>query len=203
MESPQRCMQKCQRYIANPDPSGGCANLRDSSDCREVFLRPGEFHFGGGYTRVRTLLGSCVAVTLWHPKLRLGGMSHYLLPTRAAGHGTRLDGRYGDESIRLFLKYIAEHGTRPGDYQAKIFGGGNMFASQQAATPLVGTRNVAAAHELLGRHGIRTVASSVGEEGYRKIAFDLWSGDVWVGHEKQPVREPAKPPVKEPAGSER
>lgn len=177
--------------------------MRESTDCKEVFLRPGEFHFGGGYTRIRTLLGSCVAVTLWHPQLRLGGMSHYLLPSRAKGHGTRLDGRYGDESIRLFLKHIAECGTSPAEYQAKVFGGGNMFAERHAATPLVGARNVAAAHEMLARHGIRTVASSVGEEGYRKIAFDLWSGDVWVGHEKQPVSPAAKMPVRESAGSAR
>lgn len=189
MESPLRCMPKCQRFTANPDASGSCGNLRGSADCKEVFLRPGEFHFGGGYTRIRTLLGSCVAVTLWHPKLRLGGMSHYLLPTRARGHGTKMDGRYGDESIRIFLHHISESGTRPEDYQAKIFGGGNMFADHRPATPLIGTRNVSAAHELLARHGIRTVASSVGELGYRKIAFDLWSGDVWVEHDKQQMRE--------------
>ncbi len=154
-------------------------------------MQPGEFYFAGGYTRIRTLLGSFVAVTLWHPGLQIGGMSHYLLPSRAKGHGTRLDGRYGDESIRLFIRQIREAGTSPGDYQAKIFGGGNMFADRHVAVPLVGARNVTAAHEMLARHGIRTVASSVGDEGYRKIAFELWSGDVWVNHAKQPVKNPA------------
>jgi chemotaxis protein CheD len=163
--------------------------MLEQADCMEVFLQPGEFYFTGGYTRIRTLLGSCVAVTLWHPERRIGGMSHYLLPSRAGGHGTRLDGRYGDESIRLFLREIHEAGTSPGDYQAKIFGGGNMFADRRPAMPLVGARNVAAAQEMLARYGIRTVAASVGDEGYRKIAFELWSGDVWVNHAKQPVRK--------------
>jgi len=159
------------------------------TDCMEVFLQPGEFFFTRGRTRIRTLLGSCVAVTLWHPVLLTGGMCHYLLPSRPRGHGTRLDGRYGEDSIRFFLKYIREARTSPGDYQAKIFGGGNMFADRHGAMPLVGTRNVTAAHEMLARHGIRTVASNVGDEGYRKIAFELWSGDVWVNHAKQPVRK--------------
>ncbi|WP_416638624.1 hypothetical protein [Pseudomonas sp. OHS18] len=33
----------------------------------EVYLQPGGYHFGGPYTRVRTLLGSCVSIVLWHP----------------------------------------------------------------------------------------------------------------------------------------
>ena len=54
--------------------------LRD--DILEIFLQPGEFYFGEGKTRIRTLLGSCVAITLWHPRLHIGGMSHYMLPSR-------------------------------------------------------------------------------------------------------------------------
>lgn len=45
-----------------------------------VTLQPGEFHFGGANTRIQTLLGSCVAITLWHPIRRIGGMCHYMLP---------------------------------------------------------------------------------------------------------------------------
>ena len=56
--------------------------MRAPDDILEIFLQPGEFYFGEGKTRVRTLLGSCVAITLWHPRLHLGGMSHYVLPNR-------------------------------------------------------------------------------------------------------------------------
>ncbi len=51
----------------------------------EVFLQPGELYFGDGRTRVRTLLGSCVAIAVWHPRLRIGGLCHYMLPSRAIG----------------------------------------------------------------------------------------------------------------------
>ena len=42
----------------------------------EIFLQPGELWFGDEQTRIRTILGSCVAVTLWHPGRRIGGMCH-------------------------------------------------------------------------------------------------------------------------------
>ncbi len=49
-------------------------------DVETVVLRPGDFHFGGGHTRISTLLGSCVSITLWHPRRLIGGMCHYMMP---------------------------------------------------------------------------------------------------------------------------
>lgn len=51
----------------------------------EIYLQPGEYFWGGAHNRVKTLLGSCVAICIWHPKFKIGGMSHCLLPSR--GHG--------------------------------------------------------------------------------------------------------------------
>ena len=56
--------------------------MSQPSNVTEVFLQPGEFHFGHARTRIKTILGSCVAITMWHPILRIGGMCHYLLPAR-------------------------------------------------------------------------------------------------------------------------
>jgi chemotaxis protein CheD len=48
----------------------------------DIFLRPGDCYFGGQNTSIRTVLGSCVSMTFWHPQLRVGGMCHYMLPKR-------------------------------------------------------------------------------------------------------------------------
>ena len=37
---------------------------------QKLFLMPGQWYFGGKASELRTLLGSCVAVTLWHPAKR-------------------------------------------------------------------------------------------------------------------------------------
>jgi hypothetical protein len=67
----------------------------------DIFLQPGEFYFGDHETRIRTLLGSCVAITMWHPRLRIGGMCHYLLPMHRGRSGkTELDGRGGCRKSR-------------------------------------------------------------------------------------------------------
>src|SRR5664279_3361231 len=68
-----------------------------------VKLMPGEWHFGPQALTLSTLLGSCVAVTLWHPGRRIGGMCHYLLPSRIRPAGAALEGRFGDEVMSLMV----------------------------------------------------------------------------------------------------
>ncbi|WP_238012709.1 chemotaxis protein CheD [Dactylosporangium sp. AC04546] len=135
----------------------------------DVFLHPGGFHFAGAGTRIATLLGSCVTVTLWHPGLRIGGMCHYLLP------GPGPDGRYAGGAFELFLSELARTGTRPAQYQAKLFGGGAQLAGDG-----VGRANVAAGLRLLDRHGFALVAHDVAGTGARRLWFDLATGEVWV-----------------------
>lgn len=155
-------------------------------DYIEIFLQPGEFYFGDANTRIRTLLGSCVAITMWHPLLRVGGMCHYLLPTRERRVAAGLDGRYGDEAVQLFLQEMAARGTQAREYQIKLFGGGNMFPAlgRKAKAMEIGARNISLAQAALESLGGQVLAQHVGDTGHRAIIFDVWSGDVWVKHQR-------------------
>lgn len=159
---------------------------------REIYLGPGEFHFGADAVRIHTLLGSCVAITLWHPLSHIGGMCHFVLPGRDRREGGKPDGRYGDEVMELFLEAIACFNTRPGEYQAKLFGGGSMFSdcgSRGAAN--IAQRNAEAGAALLRRHGFAIESENVGGNGHRRVIFDLRDGNVWVRHEKSTVKSAA------------
>lgn len=141
----------------------------------EVFLQPGDLYFGDRHTRIRTLLGSCVSLVLWHERELLGGMCHYMLPSRR-NRGNRLDGRYADEALHLLLGEIRASGTQAKDYRISLFGGGNMFASLTQSN--IGDSNVNAGLELLTAHGLRCHARDAGGAGYRNLIFDIWSGQV-------------------------
>lgn len=149
---------------------------------QEVFLNPGDFHFAGGHTRIRTLLGSCVSIALWHPERKLGGMCHFILPERGQpAAGQELDGRYATEAMGLFDRAIGRAGTRLQDYRAKIFGGGNMFPGRENHAGIqIGQRNIEVAHRLLAERKIAVVAEHLGGAGHRKLVFDIWSGDAWL-----------------------
>ncbi|MEY4748796.1 MAG: chemotaxis protein CheD [Pseudomonadota bacterium] len=175
-------MLRPQKHVASHDPV-------DPADVIDVFLQPGDLFVGDAGYRIRTILGSCVSITLWHGASRSGGMSHFLLPTRGVtggGFGAsngELDGRYGDEALSSMLDQLSASGVRPGACVAKIFGGGNMFPRQaRAGTVQVGQRNGEAARRLLRQHGIRVVGESLYGVGHRQIIFDIASGDVWAHH---------------------
>jgi chemotaxis protein CheD len=147
----------------------------------DVFLQPGDAYFAARDTRLRTVLGSCVSVVLWHPILLLGGMCHFMLPSRAEARSGASDARYADEAFELMLRDIRRHGTRPDEYQVKLFGGANMFPdSHQGAARHVGTKNVEAARRLVRTHGMTCTSEHLEGIGHRTIIFEVWSGQVWV-----------------------
>lgn len=155
--------------------------MTESTLLSEITLRPGQFYFGRGRVRVQTLLGSCVAITLWHPRIRVGGMCHYLLPTR--GENRRLPhGHYADDAVSLFLAEIAKQRTQPPEYEAKLFGGSDMFAALgRPHKPLnVSESNIDVGTRLLREHGFHIKVADLGGTQHRKICLELWSGDVWV-----------------------
>ncbi|TWI54858.1 chemotaxis protein CheD [Pseudomonas duriflava] len=155
--------------------------MREPGTVKEVYLRPGELHFGGADTRIHTLLGSCVALVFWHPHRLLGGMCHFLLPTRSKAPLTRsqLDGHYGDEALALLLQSIQNVGAHPSEFTLRIFGGGNMFPGiARNEKDHIGLQNVKAAKRLLQAHGLVCSASHVEGLGHRRLFFSIWDGQV-------------------------
>ncbi len=144
-------------------------DLFASTDPHTVFL----------HTRIATLLGSCVSITVWHPRLLAGGMCHYMLPSRQRPPQAALCGRYGDEAMEWMLARIRETGAPAAQFQAKLFGGGNMFETAIGGGMDIG-RRIDMGRQLLTQAGISLIAEHVGGNAHRKLVFELWSGDVWL-----------------------
>ena len=161
--------------------------MRAPDDYVEIFLQPGEFFFGDEATRIRTVLGSCVAITIWHPARRWGGMVHYLVPSRGQRAIDTLDARYGDEAMLMLLKEAVAINTDPNEYQIKVFGGGNMFPHlNQRAAMQIGRRNIEQAKDMLRAFGLDVAAEHTGGAGHRTVILDNWSGDVWMKYSRVP-----------------
>lgn len=146
----------------------------------DIFLMPGEYFVGDAQYRVRTLLGSCVSITLWHPGMRIGAMSHFLLP----GHGRRQKerpsdkpGMYGADAMQLLVDGLTRLGVPLAQCQGKIFGGGAMFP-RSAKVRDIGMQNGDYARSMLQQHGIHVVSESLFGEGHRHLIFTIRSGEV-------------------------
>ena len=158
----------------------------DASGALDVILNPGDVYF---YTpapgrpapaRLRTLLGSCVSVVVWHPQRGMASMSHAVLPSRSRrGETVALDGRFCDEAVLMLRNELARGGVLAQQFHVYLVGGGSMYQSQDD-TFSIGKRNIEAARTLLTQAGFLIRAEHVGREGYRKVELDLKSGDVVV-----------------------
>jgi len=163
----------------------------------DVFLAPGELWFGDALTRIHTILGSCVAITVWHPHKLLGGMCHYVLPEQPNHRPTHLnapDPYYASDALDCLLDEIRRSHSQPHEFRVKLFGGGSMFPDVMATlqarghhardTMDIAGRNIDAGRSLMKRHGLHVSAEHLGGNGHRSIVFDVWTGDVWVRHQE-------------------
>ena len=157
----------------------------------EIFLQPGEYYVGDADCRIKTILGSCVSITLWQPQRRIGAMSHFVLAGRTRAAGDELDARYADEALELMLRELKNEKVAASTCEAKLFGGGNMFPQQvRDENAGVGHKNGEAARELLRERHIPIVAESLFGVGHRQLIFDVKSGAVWSRQLKPQITPP-------------
>ena len=141
----------------------------------KYFLHPSELVVSGKPLWVSTVLGSCVAVCIYAPGLKVGGINHFMLPL---WNGDGLESpRYGNIAIPLLIEGLLKSGCKKHHLLAKVFGGGNVLG-ESVSFFRVGERNVAVALSLLAENKIAVAASSTGGERGRKILFNTYTGEV-------------------------
>lgn len=145
-----------------------------------LMLLPGQWHFGRQVPQLRTLLGSCVAITLWHPKLKVGGMCHYLLPGRKRANQEPLEGRFGDEALELMLGPLRRQGAPTQEYEAHLYGGADTMPEHVGAKLNIGERNIEAGWSLIDKHGFMLQGVDVGDNVPRTVQLDIKTGEVQV-----------------------
>ncbi|HUW05221.1 MAG TPA: chemotaxis protein CheD [Williamwhitmania sp.] len=139
------------------------------------FLYPAAMFIDKTPHKVHTILGSCVAVCLYDPVMRIGGINHYMLPYWN-GQGLASP-KYGNIAIDRLVEKMLSFGCLKVNLKAKVFGGGEVIETINNQFQ-IGERNIMVARDLLRDHGIVTIGSSVGGKLGRKIEFDTHTGEV-------------------------
>lgn len=142
------------------------------------FLLPGTIFVSQEEAEITTILGSCVAVCLWDPITKIGGMNHYLLPLWN-GEGLPTP-KYGNVAIPKLLQKVKEMGANMSKLQAKVFGGAAVLevVNQRSSILNVGQRNIEIAFEELEKNRIKIVNYDVGGEFGRKIIMFTTSFEI-------------------------
>jgi len=147
----------------------------DIANRPDYFLQPGYIYFSKTPAIVRTVLGSCVAVTLWDKAQQYGGMNHFLRPwTKDPAEATP---QFGNVATAALLQIMEDAGCRREDIVAQITGGAAPDGANESD---VGQGNVQVAREILSRKGIPVISEDIGGTMGRKIVFDTYTGQLVV-----------------------
>ena len=151
-------------------------NLLDSHT-RSIFLKPGEAVVACEPTLITSVLGSCVAVTMFSPRCRIGAICHAMLPDS----GGRCDDlRFVDSAFQHIYQKMRESGAS--DLVVKLFGGAHVLdiGSYSSEKTTVGEQNVAQAEKVLAELGLEVTARDTGGTLGRKLYFCTWDGNVYL-----------------------
>jgi chemotaxis protein CheD len=122
-----------------------------------------------------TVLGSCVALCLFDPEARLGGMNHFLLAEPPVGvSGDTVDEFYGTYLMELLVNQMLAKGARKSRLRAHLYGGANVNRNMMR----IGSANADFARRFVQREGIELVRSDLGGSNARRVDFRPASGQV-------------------------
>jgi len=146
---------------------------------KEILLHVGAVHASAEPAVIKTLLGSCIAVCLWDPAVRVGGMNHFMLPTGSSNGPQDDPARFGVHAMDRLVGEMLKLGAAPSRFVVKVFGGASVLVLPGSGGQIPQS-NVTFIREYLARESMRVAAISVGGTLPRQIRFFTETGKVLV-----------------------
>lgn len=133
-----------------------------------------------GTTLVTYSLGSCIAVTLYDPACKIGGMIHYQLPSSDMdeNRAKRDPFMFADTGLHLLINKMIEMGANKKRMTVKAAGGAAMAAGPKGFD--IGKRNFLSLRKVLWQYGIMMNSHDVGGSNPRNMYLDIETGTVSI-----------------------
>lgn len=126
-------------------------------------------------------LGSCVAIMLYDPETRIGGLAHILLPSRALTRQADNPAKFPQSAVPALLERMVAAGANPRRITARLAGGASMFS--QLAPPgtiQMGERNLVATRQALSAQNVPLTGEAVGGDFGRTVRLHCHDGRIDV-----------------------
>jgi len=157
-------------------------------DVPKIIVGIGDIKTGRDPSLIRTNLGSCIGVCLYHPTLKVGGMLHCMLPF-CEEYKSKPDFRpakFADSGLQELANILRKtYGVEFRQLTAKIFGGASMLKD---ISMRIGQDNEQSVRASLKALQIPVTAFKTGGEKGYQIDFNLNNGTVSCrifGHETE------------------
>ncbi|MDQ2670606.1 MAG: chemotaxis protein CheD [Gemmatimonadota bacterium] len=148
----------------------------------ELMVRVAELRAApAGNVLVTVGLGSCVAIALYDPQARVGGLAHVLLPSPALSRAQDSPGKFPQTAVPGLLEAMTELGAVRRRITARLAGGASMFGNIAPAGSIqMGERNVVACRQVLQQHDLPLTGEAVGGDYGRTVRLCVDTGRLDV-----------------------
>ncbi len=143
------------------------------SQRKTVDVDTGEIRVSSEPVRLQAIaLGSCVAVMVYEPDKKIGGLAHIMLPGRSPS--SKDSTKYVENAIDALMSSVEKLGARTGDLEISIVGGANVL--QEGDIP---DKVIESVLGCLGGLDMELTRMRVGGNERRSAFLETKSGNVY------------------------
>jgi chemotaxis protein CheD len=142
----------------------------------DYMLQPGYIYVTKSPALISTVLGSCVSVSIYDKKLKVGGMNHFRFPQPNTPEESTV--LFGIFVIVQLVKLMKNLGCKRKNLNAQIFGGAY---NNEVESEVNGIENIKIAEKMLSKIGIKILSKDTGGCLGRKIVFNTFTGEIFIG----------------------
>ena len=121
-------------------------------------------------------LGSCIALVIWDPEVKVGGLLHYMLPDSSLDKA-KAEAKpfmFADTAIPRLFKETYKYGASKARLQVKVFGGSQIMDS--AGVFNIGKRNYTILRKIFWKNNILITREDVGGVVNRTVSLEIGTG---------------------------
>jgi len=131
-------------------------------------------------TLVTYSLGSCIGVAIYDPKVKVGGMLHFMLPDSSLDPEKAQKNPYmfADTGIPLLFKDAYKLGAQKNRMQVVVVGGAQVTKGKDFFN--IGKRNFLALRKIFWKNNVMVSFKSVGGSENRTLRLEVKDGSTWL-----------------------
>jgi len=134
-------------------------------------------------------LGSCISVAIYDPKVKVGGLLHFMLPdsTLDANKAKEKAAMFADTGIPLLFKSCYAIGAEKKRIIVKVAGGASILDDGNYFR--IGQKNITAMRKIFWHNNVLIDAEDTGRNCNRTVRLELASGRCLVKSSEGTVKE--------------
>jgi len=125
-------------------------------------------------------LGSCIAVAIYDPLVKVGGLLHYMLPDSALDlkKAEAQPGMFADTGVPLLFKSCYRLGAEKKRMVVKVAGGASILDDTNFFR--IGQKNITALRKIFWKNNVMIEAEDTGSNYNRTVRLDLSNGKFLI-----------------------